>query len=58
MEKHMRTGTILATGSAIALAVGGYYYLSQSGGLSLPPVMNPEGEATDGGVIVERRTVD
>jgi len=53
----MKRGTLLAAVSALALAKGGYYYFSH-GDQSLAPTMNQTGEATDRGIIVERKTVD
>jgi hypothetical protein len=54
----MKTGTILATVSAIALAAGAYHYFVGDERLPGPPEMQPDGEAIDDGVIVKRRTVD
>jgi len=52
----MRIGTFLAAVSAIALAAGLYSYLGPQG--SLPPIMNPTGEATGGGPFMKRKTID
>ena len=54
----MRTRSILASASAIALAGGGYYYLHRDGGALGPPIMRSDGETTDEGWIVEKRTID
>ena len=54
----MRTGTILATVSAIALAAGTIYWLRRDAEITSPPTMSPVGEATSGGIIVKKRTID
>ncbi|QDM40635.1 hypothetical protein [Altererythrobacter sp. TH136] len=54
----MRSRTILATASVIALAAGTLYLWDQGGVLSGPPTMTPAGETTDDSWIVKRRSVD
>ena len=54
----MKTGTILATVSAIALAAGTIYWLRGVPYITGPPTMSPAGEATSSGLIVKTKTVE
>lgn len=54
----MKTRTILATVSVIALGAGGLYLWDRNREFAAPPTMTPAGEATDNGWVVKRRTVD
>lgn len=52
----MKTRTLLAGVSALAIAIAAYVHFGGEGGV--PPTMNKEGETVQDGVFVKKKTVD
>ena len=52
----MRTRTLLAGVSALAIAAAAYFYLGRDE--NLPPIMTADGETTERGILVTKKTVD
>lgn len=54
----MRTKTILATVSVLALVAGAAYYSGLGGDIGIPPTMNREGVTVEEGLIIKEEKVD
>lgn len=53
----MKRTTSIGAISAVALAAAGYVYLTREPS-SLPPTMQPDGKASNNGIIIKRKTID